>query len=308
MFIYKNYDILTFGSLQLKIKNGVILMNLKFTKMHGCGNDYIYIDCINNNVKFNVKDVAVKLSDRHFGVGSDGVVLILPSNENEADVLMRMYNADGSEGKMCGNAIRCVAKYVYENNIAKKDILKIETLSGIKTIELIKNEHNKISAAKVNMGRADFSVESMPLKTSKKEIVDEPVSVDGKYYKITCISMGNPHCVVFVDDVNGLDVNCIGEKFQHINIFKDEFNIEFVNIISKNEVNMRVYERGSKETLACGTGACATVAAMVKNSYCSFGDIVLVNLLGGTLKVCCEKDRIYMTGEAKKVFTGEIDI
>ena len=281
-------------------------MNLKFIKMHGCGNDYIYIDCINNNIKFNVKDIAIKLSDRHFGVGSDGVVLILPSSK--ADVFMRMYNADGSEGKMCGNAIRCVAKYVYENDIVKKDILKIETLSGIKIIELIKNEDNKICGAKVNMGKADFSVDSMPLNISKKEVVSEPVTVCGKDYKITCVSIGNPHCVVFVDDVENLDVNFIGEKFQHIDIFKDEFNIEFVNIISKNEVSMRVYERGSKETLACGTGACATVAAMVKNSYCSFGDSVVVKLLGGTLEVCCEEDRIYMSGEAKKVFVGEIDI
>ena len=220
---------------------------------------------------------------------------------------MRMFNADGTEGKMCGNAIRCVAKYLYDNNIVKKELMDIETLSGIKSLKL-EVEEGLVKAVTVNMGVPEFKKDSMPLRTNLLEVVLEEIEVENKKYKITCVSMGNPHCVIFLDDVKRLDVNTLGPKFYENDIFKDEVNVEFVEIVSKNEVNMRVHERGSKETLACGTGACAVIAAMVKNKFCSKGEEVLVNLLGGKLKICYKEDGIYMKGPAEEVFSGEVEI
>ena len=231
-------------------------MKLKFTKMHGCGNDYIYINCLEKEIEYDLKKLAIKLSDRHFGVGGDGIVLICKSGE--ADVFMRMFNADGSEGKMCGNAIRCVAKYAYEKVGIKKQEMKIQTLSGIKTLFLT-IEEEKVVTVKVNMGVADFNANSMPLDVAKKEVVNEKVMVLGREYFVTCVSMGNPHCVVFLKGVLDLDVNSLGAEFEKLPLFKEEVNIEFVEKKSDDEIIMRVYERGSKETLACGTGACAAV-------------------------------------------------
>lgn len=280
-------------------------MKLKFTKMHGCGNDYIYIDCMEKEIEFDVEKIAIKLSDRHFGVGGDGVVLICPSNK--ADAFMRMFNADGTEGKMCGNAIRCVAKYIYEKKRITKKELKIDTLSGVKQLKL-DVENGSVKMVKVNMGVADFSSLAMPLNTEKEEVLKHKINVLGKSYEVSCVSMGNPHCVVFLDGVSKLDVNSIGEEFEKNELFKEEVNIEFVEVISNKEIKMRVYERGSKETLACGTGACAVVSAMVKNKLCKEGEKVLVNLLGGQLEICYKKSGVEMSGPASEVFVGEVEI
>ena len=280
-------------------------MKLKFIKMHGCGNDYIYIDYMKKSLDFSLKDTAVKLSDRHFGVGGDGLVLIVPSNK--ADAFMRMFNADGTEGKMCGNAIRCVAKYLYEDLEIKKTIMSIETLSGIKTLKL-NVENDVVKTVEVNMGLANFNSSEIPLNTNEEEIVNMPIYVSDKEFKITAVSMGNPHCVVFLDDVAKLDVNKLGAEFLKNPLFKEEVNVEFVEMLTKKEVLMRVYERGSKETLACGTGACAVVSAMVKNSFCGLDDEVLIKLLGGNLEVRCSSDGVLMKGPAEKVFVGEVEV
>lgn len=280
-------------------------MKFEFIKMHGCGNDYIYMDFMQKKTQFNEEEVAKKLSNRHFGIGGDGLVLILPSEK--ADAYMKMFNADGTQGKMCGNAIRCVAKHIYEKGYVKKNSLKIDTLSGVKTLKL-NVENNVVLSVEVNMGKPNFKSSSMPLKTSEEEVVLKKIEVKGEGYEVTCVSMGNPHAVVFVDDVFKLNVNELGEEFEKNELFKEEVNVEFVKIKSSSEVEMRVYERGSKETLACGTGACAVVAAMVKNGYCKKGEEVLVRLLGGELAISCEEDGVFMKGPATKVFTGEVEI
>lgn len=280
-------------------------MKLKFIKMHGCGNDYIYIDYMKKSLDLNLKDTAVKLSDRHFGIGGDGLVLIAPSNK--ADALMRMFNADGTEGKMCGNAIRCVAKYLYEDLEIKKTKMSIETLSGIKTLNL-NVQNGFVKTVEVNMGFANFNTAALPLNTTKEEIVNTKLYVSNKEFKITAVSMGNPHCVVFLDGVANLDVNQLGAEFLKNPLFKEEVNVEFVEILSKNEVLMRVYERGSKETLACGTGACAVVSAMVKNGFCGVDDEVLVKLLGGNLEIRSCSEGVLMKGPAEKVFVGEVEV
>ena len=280
-------------------------MKLKFKKMHGCGNDYIYIDCMEKEEIFNFKETAIKMSNRHFGIGGDGIVLI--GRSNKADAFMRMFNADGSEGNMCGNAIRCVAKYLYESGKVEKTTMNIETLSGIKTLFLNIKE-KEVESVSVNMGVPDFSVQNMPIKTDFLEVISKEIEVDGQKYKVSCVSMGNPHCVVFVDDVEKLDVNYLGPKFYENPLFKDEVNIEFVEILDKTRVKMRVHERGSKETLACGTGACAVVAVMVKTNICLKEEEISVKLLGGELKITYRDDGIYMTGPATMVFSGEMEI
>ena len=280
-------------------------MKLKFIKMHGCGNDYIYIDYMKKSLDLSLKDTAVKLSDRHFGIGGDGLVLIAPSNK--ADALMRMFNADGTEGKMCGNAIRCVAKYLYEDLEIKKTKMSIETLSGIKTLNL-NVQNGFVKTVEVNMGFANFNTAALPLNTTEEEIVNTKLYVSNKEFKITAVSMGNPHCVVFLDGVANLDVNQLGAEFLKNPLFKEEVNVEFVEILSKNEVLMRVYERGSKETLACGTGACAVVSAMVKNGFCGVDDEVLVKLLGGNLEIRSCSEGVLMKGPAEKVFVGEVEV
>lgn len=283
-------------------------MKIKFTKMHGCGNDYIYIDCIQKEPNFDIKKTAIKLSNRHFGVGGDGLVLIAPSKK--ADVYMKMFNSDGTQGKMCGNAIRCVAKYVFEKNIIKKENIKIETLSGIKNLKLfLKN--GKVNSVVVNMGLPDFNSASMPLNTEKKEVVLKEIDFLNKKYLMSCVSMGNPHCVVFLDEdfnLNELDVNKVGPEFLKNSLFKEEVNVEFVKKLSENKIQMRVFERGSGETLACGTGSCAAVCAMVNKGEFKIGQEVFVKLLGGELKITQTEKGVLMEGGADFVFEGEVEI
>lgn len=277
---------------------------VKFTKMHGCGNDYVYIDCTKEMID-NPEKVSEYVSDRHFGIGSDGLILICPSDV--ADFRMKMYNADGSEGSMCGNGVRCISKYVYDKGLTDKTNISLETKSGIKYLELTV-ENEKVVKVKVNMGAPILKPSDIPVKSDKDVFIDEPVEVDGVDYRVTCVSMGNPHAVTFVDDTSSIPIEKIGPKFENHPIFPDRVNTEFVQLISRNEVNMRVWERGSGETLACGTGTCATVVACVLNDKTD--DEVLVHLLGGDLfiKYDRENDTVWMTGPAEIVFEGEIEL
>lgn len=279
-------------------------MKLKFTKMHGCGNDYIYFDCFEQEIT-NPESLAIRLSDRHFGIGGDGIVLICKSEV--ADAKMRMFNMDGSEGLMCGNAIRCVGKYLYDNKIVQKEELTIETLSGIKKLKLY-IENNLVSSVCVDMGKAEFIPSKIPVALDGERIIDREVVIDNKSYHITCVSMGNPHCVVFCDDVDGLDLESIGIKFEHNPIFPERVNTEFVKVIDRNTIQMRVWERGSGETLACGTGACAAAVAAVENGFCNKGEDIKVRLLGGELVIHYTDDVIFMTGNAVKTFEGVVII
>ena len=277
---------------------------MKFTKMHGCANDYIYVNGFEEKIE-NPGEVSKKISPRHFSVGSDGMIIINPSNV--ADFKMSMYNLDGSEGKMCGNGIRCVAKYVYDNGLTDKTTITVETLSGIKTLDL-EVENGKVSMVKVNMGAPVLEPELIPVISSKKAFINEPVEVNGEVYNITCVSMGNPHAVVFVDDTSLLKLEDIGPNFENHALFPERINTEFIEVISRKEINMRVWERGSGETYACGTGACASVVACVLNDKTD--NIVKVHLLGGDLMINYDENnnRVFMTGPAVTVYTGEIDI
>ncbi len=279
-------------------------MLLNFTKMQGCGNDYIYIDCFDTEIN-SPEALAITLSDRHFGIGGDGIVLIMKSSV--ADAKMRMFNIDGSEGKMCGNAIRCVAKYLYDNKIVCKQQLSIETLSGIKELFLTVAD-SVVSSVKVNMGQAELSPEKIPVDLPGDSVINKEIQIDGKNYHITCVSMGNPHAVVFCEDVDGLDLNHIGPKFENNQLFPERINTEFIVLTGKNSLKMRVWERGSGETLACGTGACASAVAAVLNGYCDKGEDITVALTGGNLVVNYTDEAVFMTGECKKVFDGTIEI
>ena len=278
---------------------------MKFTKMHGCGNDYVYVDCTKKRLD-NPEKVSEFVSDRHFGIGSDGLILINPSEV--ADFEMAMYNADGSRGEMCGNGIRCVAKFVYDKGLTDKTTITIETLAGIKTLDLtVKN--GAVESVKVNMGSPELKSELIPVVSDKEKVVDEKVTVDGVEYYITCVSMGNPHCVTFLEqDVRTLDLPKIGPSFENNEIFPKRINTEFVNIIDRTHLRMRVWERGSGETLACGTGACATAVAAIVNGYCD--DTVDIELLGGHLSIQYDRDAnlVFMTGPATIVYDGEINI
>lgn len=277
-------------------------INMKFTKMQGCGNDYIYVNCFQETIE-NPKDTAIKVSDVHFGIGSDGLILIRPSEV--ADFRMSMYNADGSEGKMCGNGIRCVAKYVYDFGLTEKTTITIETLSGIKTLKLSVKD-GKVQSVRVDMGKAILESRNIPaIYEGKDIIVNEPVNIDGNEYKITCVSMGNPHCITFVEDVKAIDIERKGPKFENHEMFPDRVNTEFIHVIDRTHIDMRVWERGSGETLACGTGACAAVVACVLNGLTDRK--VTVHLLGGDLDIeYIEDGTVYMTGPATVVCTGEI--
>ena len=248
--------------------------------------------------------VAIKVSDRHFGIGSDGLIMICPSKV--ADFRMAMYNADGSEGKMCGNGVRCIAKYVYDKGLTDKTQISIETLGGIKYLDL-QVENGAVKTVKVDMGEPVLKAEEVPVQFAKEQMIGEEVSVDGKTYNMTCVSMGNPHAVVWVEDTKGLDLEKIGPNFEHHPMFPERVNTEFVQILSRTEVNMRVWERGSGETLACGTGACATAVACILNDKTE--DEVLVHLVGGDLKITYDRDtnHVFMTGPATIVFEGEIE-
>ena len=277
---------------------------LPFTKMHGCSNDYIYINCFDREIN-SPESLSVFLSDRHTGVGGDGVVLIMRSDT--ADARMRMFNLDGSEGMMCGNAIRCVAKYLYDNGIVKKTQLCIETRSGIRELRLHLS-HGKVSSATVNMGRAEFAPSAVPVRLEGDRVVNRQAWIGGSSHHITCVSMGNPHAVTFVENVDALDVPAIGPLFEHDKLFPDRVNTEFIEIIDKTTLKMRVWERGSGETRACGTGACAAVAAAVLNGHCEKDVDVRVQLPGGDLTVRYTDEAVYMTGGCRKVFDGVVEL
>jgi carbamoyl-phosphate synthase large subunit len=279
-------------------------MRLEFTKMQGAGNDYIYINCLEREINCP-ESLSVVLSDRHFGIGGDGVVLICKSET--ADAKMRMFNLDGSEGQMCGNAIRCVAKYLYDNHIVAKDIMTIDTLSGIKELHL-STRGGLVSSARVNMGKAELTPARIPVNLPGTAIIDRPVDIGGETYRVTCVSMGNPHAVVFQDEVDGLILEHIGPVFENHPLFPERTNTEFVKVIDGTTLKMRVWERGSGETLACGTGACAAAVAAVLNGHCEKGKDIKVILLGGELVINYTDDHVYMSGDCAKVFEGVIEI
>ena len=277
---------------------------MEFTKMEGCGNDYVYVNGFTNNIE-NPNKLSEFVSNRNFGIGSDGLIMVNPSDK--ADFRMNMYNADGSEGKMCGNGIRCVAKYVYDNKMTDKTTITVETLSGIKTL-VLNVEDDKVKTVRVDMGTPILEAKEVPVISDKEQVIDEPIIIDNKEYKITCVSMGNPHAITFIDDTDSLDIESIGPKFEKNQIFPDRINTEFIQIVDRNTIKMRVWERGSGETLACGTGACASVVACVLNNLTE--NKVTVKLLGGDLFIEYnrEENTVYMTGPARVSFVGNIDI
>ena len=281
-------------------------MKLHFSKMLGLGNDYIYVNCLEHKLK-HPEEVARIVSDRHFGVGSDGLILICPSDR--ADFEMRMFNADGSEGKMCGNAIRCVGKYVYDRGFTDRKTLQIDTRSGVKTLELTLEDDGKVSTVRVDMGRASLRARDIPVETDYDDFVSQPMLVHGEVFLVTCVSMGNPHAVIFCDDVEDLPLEDIGPLFENHEKFPDRINTEFIELVDRQTLKMRVWERGSGETFACGTGACAAVVAAVVNGHCDAGDEVTVRLRGGELKITCREDfTVLMEGPAAHVFDGVMEI
>ena len=277
---------------------------MKFTKMHGIGNDYVYVNCFTETVE-NPEETARFVSDRHFGIGSDGLILIRPSET--ADFEMDMYNSDGSRGAMCGNGIRCVAKYVYDYGLTDKTSIRVSTRSGIKQLELTV-EDGKVSQVKVDMGAPILEASRIPVRSGQERVISQPITVLGREFEMTCVSMGNPHCVVPVEDVDGLDLEKIGPCFEHHSCFPDRVNTEFIRVIDRNTVQMRVWERGAGETWACGTGACAVAVACILNGWTE--EEVLVKLRGGDLKIHWDKKKntVFMTGPATVVFDGEIHI
>lgn len=278
---------------------------MKFTKMHGAGNDYVYVNCFSERVD-NPADVAIKVSDRNFGIGSDGLILIMPSDK--ADVRMRMFNSDGSESEMCGNGIRCVAKYAYDHGIVGKKEISAETGAGILTLQLFTNEANKVEKVRVNMGRPRLTRGEIPMTgEAGVKVVSEPLNILHTTFHITCASMGNPHCVIFVDDVENFQVEKYGPLIENHEIFPRRTNVEFVQIISRTEVRQRTWERGAGETLACGTGASAVCVAGALNGLTE--KKILNHLSGGDLELEWAEDGfLYMTGPAVEVFSGEIEI
>lgn len=279
---------------------------MKFTKMQGCGNDYIYVDGSREWIKSEDKpEIVKKLSDRHFGIGGDGVIFINPSKE--ADFEMEMYNADGSRSEMCGNGIRCVAKYVYDKGLTNKEQLHIISAGKVKELQLTV-KGGKVVSVCVNMGAPELIPEKIPVRVSGENAIDTPIEVQGKSYRMTCVSMGNPHAVVFLEDVEGLDIEKIGPAFENHPCFPNRVNTEFVKVLNRNTVRMRVWERGTGETLACGTGACATAVACILSGLTE--ERVTVKLTGGDLEIFWdrEKNLVYMTGPAAHVFDGEVEL
>lgn len=278
---------------------------LTFSKMHGIGNDYIYINCFQETVT-DPEKLSIFLSDVRFGVGSDGLVLILPSEV--ADFRMRIFNADGSEAMMCGNATRCIGKYVYDMGMTDKTEISLETNSGIKYLTLYPGADNKIESVKVDMGKAILVPKDIPVNSDLDRFIAQPVTVDGKEYAMTCVSMGNPHAIVFLPDVDSLDLEKNGPSFEHHPLFPDRVNTEFVRVIDDHTLQMRVWERGSGETFACGTGTCATVVAAVLNGYCKKEEEILVHLRGGDLRIIYHEDEtVTMIGPATYVFEGKME-
>lgn len=277
---------------------------MKFTKMHGCGNDYVYVNLFEEQIE-NPAKVSIAVSDRHFGIGSDGLITIGASEI--ADFRMRIYNADGSEAEMCGNGIRCVAKYVYDHKLTDKTEITVETGAGVKTLQLTV-EDDKVTLVRVDMGEPILTPDEIPVVADGDRVVDEPIVVDGKTWHMTCVSMGNPHAVVFVDDVAHFELEKYGPLFENHVRFPKRTNTEFVQIVSRNEAIMRVWERGSAETWACGTGTCATVMACILNGLTD--NEVLVHLRGGDLRIAydAKSNHVFMTGPATEVFEGEIQL
>ena len=277
---------------------------MKFTKMQGLGNDYVYVNCFEEKIE-NPSELAVKVSDRHFGIGSDGLILIRPSEV--ADFRMTMFNADGSESEMCGNGIRCVGKCVYDYGLTDKTEVSVETLAGIKYLKFLIKD-GKVDMVTVNMGEPILKPELVPVVGEGDAVIDSPIEVDGKEYKMTCVSMGNPHSVVFVDDVDNFPLHEVGPLFEQHKAFPRRVNAEFCQVIDRTHAKMRVWERGTGETLACGTGTCATAVACILNGKTE--DEVTITLLGGDLIIRWDREKnvIYMTGPARVVFDGEIDV
>lgn len=275
---------------------------MKFTKMQGCGNDYVYVNCFKESLE-DGSQTAIKVSNRNFGIGSDGLILIKPSDK--ADFMMDMYNADGSRSQMCGNGIRCVAKYVYDYGLTDKRNISIETGAGIKYLDL-EVEDGRVKEVTVDMGTPIMAPELIPVVSDRDRIVAMPITVGGISYEMTCVSMGNPHAIVFVDDTKSIDIEKIGPLFENHAMFPERTNTEFIHVIDRHTIDMRVWERGSGETLACGTGACASVYACILNGLTE--DEVRVRLLGGELKIRYDRDKntIFMTGPAVTVFEGEM--
>lgn len=278
---------------------------MKFTKMQGLGNDYVYVDCTREELA-DPQELAVRVSDRHFGIGSDGLILIKPSKT--ADFYMEMYNADGSKSAMCGNGIRCVGKYVYDFGLTDKTEVAVETAAGIKYLSLRLHE-GRVSEVRVNMGSPVLKPELVPTTmaaSGEEGVIDAPLTVDGKTYRVTCVSMGNPHVITYVEDEGAVDIERLGPAFEHHPAFPERTNAEFVRVADRRNLYMRVWERGSGETLACGTGACAAAVASVLNGLCD--EEVTLHLLGGELKIQWNREEnvVYMTGPAVTVFTGEL--
>lgn len=275
---------------------------MKFTKMEGLGNDYVYVNCFEETVE-KPRELAIKVSDRHFGIGSDGLILIKPSKV--ADCCMDMYNADGSQSEMCGNGVRCVGKYMYDYGLTDKTSITVETLAGIKYLNF-QIENGKVKMVTVNMGTPELEASKVPVKYDKEKVIDEPIVVDGKEYRMTCISMGNPHAVMFVENTKNFPLEEVGPKFENHEVFPNRVNAEFIQILDRKSVNMRVWERGSGETLACGTGACASAVACILNGHTD--DEITLHLLGGDLIVRWDREEnlVYMTGPANVVFDGEL--
>lgn len=277
---------------------------MKFTKMHGIGNDYVYVDGTKEKVE-NRAELAIRLSNRNFGIGSDGLIFI--NDSDVADFEMEMYNADGSRSEMCGNGIRCVGKFVYDHGLTDKKEITVETLAGIKVLKF-QIENGKVKTVEVDMGEPVLKAEEVPVVSESEEAVMEEIIVDGEKYQMTCVSMGNPHAVMFVDDVKNFPLETVGPKFEFHERFPRRVNAEFVRIIDREHIEMRVWERGSGETMACGTGACAVAVAAIKNGFVN--DRVTIHLLGGDLEIFWdrEKNRVFMTGPAEISFEGEIEL
>lgn len=287
------------------------MKTLKFTKMHGCGNDYIYFNCFTQQID-DPHSLAIKLSDRHTGVGGDGIILVCPSKV--ADCRMRMFNADGSEGRMCGNGIRCVGKFAYDAGLVDKEVITVETLAGIKTLYFT-IENGKVSFVRVDMGRASFAPDELPARFEGEKAIAYKTKIAGGEYKINAVSMGNPHCVLFTHenfgedfDLDSFDIEKQGPSFENDPFFPDRVNTEFAELVDSHTVKMRVWERGSGETWACGTGACATAVAAVENEFCPKGEDITVILRGGRLVINYTDEAVFMTGPAEAVFDGELTV
>ena len=276
-------------------------MKLAFTKMHGCGNNYIYFNCFDQTVP-DPESLSIKLSEPHFGIGGDGIILISPSDK--ADAQMRIFNADGSEGKMCGNGIRCVGKYLYDNGLVKKEDMRIETGAGVREVHLY-TANGLVTSACVDMGCASLDAAAFRFAIAEKTVVDYPVYIGGQSFNITCVDVGEPHCVAFCPRIDDVDVEFLGPRFEQAPYFPERINAEFIRVVNPSTIKMRVWERGSGEIMASGTGACAAVVAAVANGMCEKGRDVTVRAAGGDLVVNYTDEKITLTGDAKLVYTGE---